>query len=131
QHWTQSAMISPDVSRDTDFFGSRVKLRGSTLLVGANGDRSSSRGVQSDATKSDAMNAGAAYMFFRQGDTWTRTVYLKASNADATDGFGYYVALSDTTAVVSALYESSGAAGVNGNGQDNSVASSGAVYVFH
>ncbi|HEX4351635.1 MAG TPA: hypothetical protein VHZ95_01950, partial [Polyangiales bacterium] len=126
QHWSQSAMISPDASRASDYFGARVKLRGSTLLVGSNGESSSSRGLQSDPSKGDAVDAGAAYMFFRQGDGWTRTVYIKAPNADAMDGFGYYVALSDTTAVVSAIYESSNASGVNGNQADNSVSAAGA-----
>ena len=65
--------------------------------------------------------------------------YLKASNAKANDHFGNGgtlegkgVALSGDgkTLAVSAPYASSGAKGVNGNQNDTSVYSSGAVYVF-
>src|SRR5689334_11081992 len=65
--------------------------------------------------------------------------YLKASNTEANDHFGnggtlegHGVALSGdgTTLAVSAPYESSGAKGVNGDQNDNSVYSSGAVYIF-
>src|SRR5690242_238443 len=65
--------------------------------------------------------------------------YLKASNAETNDHFGNGgtlegkgVALSGDgrTLAVSAPYESSGAKGVNGKQDDNSVYSSGAVYIF-
>ncbi|MCC7130582.1 MAG: FG-GAP repeat protein, partial [Anaerolineae bacterium] len=56
--------------------------------------------------------------------------YLKASNTDADDGFGYSVAISGDTLVVGAPGEDSSATGVNGNGGDNSAASAGAAYVF-
>jgi hypothetical protein len=54
-----------------------------------------------------------------------RQTYVKASNADAFDDFGYAVAISGDTMAVGAPYESS-----NGDPLDNSVAFSGAVYVF-
>ena len=46
--------------------------------------------------------------------------YLKASNTDANDRFGYSVAISGDTLVVSAYFEDSNATGVNGNQSDNS-----------
>jgi hypothetical protein len=57
---------------------------------------------------------------------------VKASNAQAGDGFGRSVILSadGSTLAVSAPGESSIATGVNGNQSDNSSANSGAVYVF-
>ncbi|WP_437623190.1 cadherin-like beta sandwich domain-containing protein [Sorangium sp. So ce1151] len=57
------------------------------------------------------------------------SVYLKASNTEAGDLFGYAVALDGDTLAVSALGEDSAATGVNGNQTDNSK-NSGAVYVF-
>ncbi|KYF94352.1 hypothetical protein BE17_24785 [Sorangium cellulosum] len=57
------------------------------------------------------------------------SVYIKASNTEAGDQFGYAVALDGDTLAVSALGEDSAATGVNGNQSDNSK-SSGAVYVF-
>lgn len=55
---------------------------------------------------------------------------MKASNPDASDGFGGAVALSGNTLVVSAPGESSGAAGVDGDSLDNGSRNAGAVYVF-
>src|SRR5262245_16768401 len=65
--------------------------------------------------------------------------YIKASNAEMGDHFGnggtlegHAVALSGdgSTLAVGAPYESSAAKGINGNQNDNSLYSSGAVYVF-
>ena len=56
--------------------------------------------------------------------------YLKASNTEANDYFGYSVALSGDTLAVGAQNEGSNATGVNGNQANNSAQSSGAVYVF-
>src|SRR6266849_9822415 len=65
--------------------------------------------------------------------------YLKASNPKANNHFGeggtlqgHGVALSGdgNTLAVGAPYESSGAKGINGNQNDTSLFSSGAVYVF-
>ena len=65
--------------------------------------------------------------------------YIKASNTEMGDHFGnggtlegHGVALSGdgNTLAVAAPYESSGAKGINGNQNDNSVYSAGAVYIF-
>ena len=56
--------------------------------------------------------------------------YLKASNAEANDLLGYYVAVSGDTLVVGAPQESSDATGVNGDQTNNGAQNSGAVYVF-
>ena len=69
-------------------------------------------------------------MFVRSGTTWTQQGYLKASNTDVGDGFGYSVSLSGDTLAISAYSESSAATGVNGNQADNSADRAGAVYVF-
>src|SRR5207244_9040546 len=68
-----------------------------------------------------------------------QVAYIKASNTKMDDHFGnggtlegHGVALSGdgSTLAVGAPYESSGAKGINGNQNDNSVYSSGAVYIF-
>jgi trimeric autotransporter adhesin len=58
--------------------------------------------------------------------------YVKASNSQANDIFGSAVALSadGTTLAVAARQEDGGVAGIDGNGADNSLSSSGAVYVY-
>ena len=64
--------------------------------------------------------------------TFAQEAYIKASNTDANDTFGYSVTLSDdgNTLAVGAREESSAATGVNGDQADNSAQSAGAVYVF-
>ena len=61
-----------------------------------------------------------------------QSAYLKASNAEAQDRFGYSVAVSadGTTLAVGADLESSAATGIDGNQADNSAFLAGAVYIF-
>ena len=70
-------------------------------------------------------------MLKRAGTTWAQQAYVKASNTDPKDGFGYQVALSGDTLAVTAVDESSKARGVDGDQADNSAMASGAVYIFH
>ena len=72
----------------------------------------------------------AAYVFVRNGTTWTQQAYLKASNTDANDEFGCSVAISGNTVVVGARGEAGAATGVNGDQSDNSAPDAGATYVF-
>jgi len=115
-------------------FGSDVVLsnNGTTLVVGARGERSDSTGVNNEQLGGTSYDSGSAYVFFRQGDSWTQQAYLKASNADDFDAFGSFLALSDDGNVlaISAPEENGGATGINGDEEDNSETSSGAVYVF-
>ncbi|MCS6971849.1 MAG: FG-GAP repeat protein, partial [Leptospiraceae bacterium] len=65
---------------------------------------------------------------------WTQDAYLKASNIEANDQFGYSVAISGSTIVVGAPQEDSNATTIeNGDGLAsgmNGANNSGAVYVF-
>lgn len=63
-------------------------------------------------------------------DPLAQQAYVKASNPEAGDEFGYAVDISGTTMVIGAPKEDSNATGVNGNQADNSAPDSGAVYVF-
>lgn len=59
--------------------------------------------------------------------------YVKASNTEANDQFGFAVALSadGNTLAVGAILEDSNATGIDGGSQgDNSAPESGAIYVF-
>ncbi|HEY5921433.1 MAG TPA: hypothetical protein VIV11_07170 [Kofleriaceae bacterium] len=62
----------------------------------------------------------------------TRVAYIKASNTETFDDFGYALAVSadGTTLAVGAPQEDSGAATINGNEADNNVSANGAVYIF-
>jgi hypothetical protein len=113
-----------------DTFGWSVALSGETLAVGARYEDSSAVGVDGNGADNSAMNSGAVYVFSRSGGTWTQHAYLKASNTEAIDEFGWSIALSGSTLAVGAWGEDSGATGIDGNQADNSVLDSGAVYLF-
>jgi trimeric autotransporter adhesin len=94
-----------------DRFGSAVALYQNTLVVGAPGEASSSRDQSSD----DAPEAGAAYVFVRDGSVWSQHAYLKAPSPRNGERFGASVAIyGDSVAV--------GAPGADGG--------SGRVFVF-
>jgi len=127
--WSQQAYIKASNTGAFDEFGYSVALSGDTLAVGAIGEDSAATGVNG-AQGDSAAFAGAVYVFVRSGATWSQQAYIKASNTDAIDEFGYSVALSGDTLAVGADQESSAATGVNGPQADNTASDSGAVYVF-
>jgi trimeric autotransporter adhesin len=112
--------------------GVAVSGDGNTIAVGAPHEGSSARGINGNENDDSAYNAGAVYVFVRSGGQFTRQAYVKASNTGAGDHFGSSVALSSdgNTMAVAAHWESSAAAGVNGNQADDSLPQAGAVYVF-
>jgi hypothetical protein len=126
----QQAYLKPSNTGGSDQFGSSVAVSGDTVVVGARREDSNATTVNGNGANDSAGNAGAAYVFVRNGTTWSQQAYLKASNAGAGDEFGTSVAISGDTIVVGATSEDSTAPGVNGNGADNSGSGCGAAYVF-
>ena len=104
--WTQEAKLTPSDGAGGDWFGTSVALSGDTAVIGAHTD---------DGT---AIDTGAAYVFTRSGTTWTQQAKLTPAGASTSDLFGYSVAVSGDTAVISALLD------------DDAVTDAGAVYVF-
>ena len=123
--WVQQAYLKASNASEFDQFGWSVALSADTLAVGAIGEDS---GNSLDEMDNSAENAGAVYVFERdpQGN-WNQEAYLKATNADAQDGFGISVALSEDTVAVGATGEAGN--GLDGEG-DNSAPFTGAVYIF-
>src|SRR5204863_111599 len=74
-----------------DSFGSSISLSGDSLAVGAYGESSAATGVNGNQADNSASNAGAVYVFARMGTTWTQQAYVKASNTEAFDAFGWSV----------------------------------------
>jgi len=128
--WLQTHVLRAMLPRSSDSFGSSVALSDTAALIGACGDTSGAQGVGADASRRDGAYSGAAYLYAHENQDWKLSAYLKAGNADANDMFGFGAALSDDSAVLSAVWERSNAAGVNGNAENNSLSTSGAVYVF-
>ena len=103
--WTQQAKLLPSDGAYADYFGISVAVNGDTAVIGAdwdddNGDKS-----------------GSAYVFVRDGSTWTQQAKLLPSDGFRSAYFGYSVAISGDTAVIGAY-------------QDAHNNSSGAAYVF-
>jgi hypothetical protein len=120
--WSQQAYVKASNTNASDEFGIAVALDGETLLVGARREASIATGVNSNQADNTAAGAGAAYVFFRNGGTWSQQAYLKASNTGSSDEFGNAVAVDGDTAIVGAANE---------DGPDNGTQNqSGAAYVF-
>ena len=101
--WSQEAYLKASNSDESDLFGESVAISGDTIVVGARGEDSGANGVNGDETDNSASLAGAAYVFVRNGSTWSQQAYLKASNSEAFDRFGNSVTISGDTLVVGQL----------------------------
>jgi hypothetical protein len=141
--WSQQAYVKAsntgrradedELLGDGDQFGFSVALSGdgNTMAIGATTEDSAATGVNGDQTDDSAQSAGAVYMFARTGNTWAQQAYVKGSNTEAGDLFGYDVSLSDDgNTLVAAGYDEDGPGrGVNVD-QGNGANGSGAIYVF-
>ncbi|WP_193213421.1 choice-of-anchor D domain-containing protein [Luteolibacter marinus] len=128
--WVQQAYLKASNTQANDRFGTSLAISGDTVVVGAPGEAAATAGVNGDETNNNASGSGAAYVFMRNGSTWSQQAYLKASNTGAGDGFGVSTAISGDTIVVGASWEGSDTTGVNGPGSNNNALASGAAYVF-
>jgi hypothetical protein len=104
--WSQQAKLNASTPSVQAWFGLAVDIAGDTILAGA---------IQDDAT---VIDAGATYVFVRNGTTWSEQALLTASDAATDDAFGFAVAVQGDTAVIGA------------NGFENTTGFAGAVYVY-
>jgi len=132
--WSQQAYVKAANTGAGDYFGIALALSGdgNLLAVGATREDSSATGIGGDDQDNTAVNSGAVYVFARNGGSWAQQAYVKASNADAGDGFGSALALSNNGDImaVGARGEDGNSTGIGGDETDNSAPSSGAVYLF-
>ncbi len=141
--WTQQAYIKASNSGQSYRFGHHVVLSqdGNTLAVSSFYEASAAKGIDGDQTDKSIPQAGAVYVFTRSGAAWSQQAYIKASNTGEKengktpskgDQFGFSLALSadGNTLATGAISEDSAAKGINGDQDNNSLQSSGAVYVF-
>ena len=130
----QPTYVKASNTEADDYFGYSVAISadGNTLAVGALGEASNATGINGDQNDNSATHSGAVYIFVRNGTTWAQEAYIKASNTDAGDYFGYSVSLSSdgNTLAVGAYGEDSDATGINGDQDNNNATDSGAVYVY-
>ncbi|KAL6080191.1 Integrin [Balamuthia mandrillaris] len=111
--WRMEAILKPEYGDEGDSFGISVAADGDTIIVGATGEDSPAleHPIQGplyadpDLVSNTSRNCGAAYIFVRQkqGETneveWRQEAFLKPRSC-ADRPFGYKVALSNNTAVV-------------------------------
>ncbi len=104
--WTYEAKLTAADSAVADWFGNSVALSDGTALIGAPGD--DDRGV----------DAGAVYVFARNGRSWIQQAKLTAADGVDFAEFGGPIALSGDTALI----------GVRNDAENGNAA--GAAYVF-
>ena len=108
KQWKQEAKLMASDGDHTDIFGVRVALSENAALISA----------RRDDTKELGIDAGSAYIFVRNGNTWTQQVKLTSPDGRADDRFGRDVALNGDTVIISAMNH-------DANGTDT-----GALYVY-
>ncbi len=89
-NWTQQAKLIVNDTAPLDHFGAAVAIDGDTAIVGAHG--------RDDAGR----DSGGAYIFVRNGTTWTQQAFLTANDGVEEDMFGFSVSISGETAIVGA-----------------------------
>ena len=97
----QQAYLKASNTGIDDEFGWATAIWGDTLIVGAPKEDSGATVVDGDQVDDSVPGAGAAYVFVREGTSWTQQAYLKAAEAGFFL-FGWSVAISGDTAVVGA-----------------------------
>ncbi|KAA3614975.1 MAG: T9SS C-terminal target domain-containing protein [Calditrichaeota bacterium] len=93
ENWGQVKKLTASDAQNLDRFGGSVSISGNNVIVGAVGEDAGGAG------------AGAAYVFNRnQGgtDNWGQVSKLTASDAAASDEFGYSVSINGDYALVGA-----------------------------
>ena len=133
--WIQEAYIKASNADTYDSFGFSVAISadGNTIAVGAIGEDSSFGGINAGLDNNDFPSSGAVYVFAKNANgEWIQQVYLKAPNVDQYDQFGRAVALSSdgNTLAVGAPGEQSTTTTIEGDREDNTGISVGAVYIF-
>jgi len=123
--------VGDDIEGDQFGFSISLSGDGNTLAVGAVGEDSNATGINGVQTDDSASGSGAVYVFTKTRNTWAQQAYLKSSNSEAADLFGYGVGLSDDgNALAVAGYDEDGSGkGVNPP-NDNGLGGTGAIYAF-
>ncbi|MDG2423973.1 MAG: FG-GAP repeat protein, partial [Phycisphaerales bacterium] len=92
--WSEIQKLTASDGVANNLFGYSVAISGDTALVGSHGDDDNGSG------------SGSAYIYQRQADgSWSQSAKLTASDAAASDYFGYSVAISGEIALVGVGYD--------------------------
>lgn len=130
-NWVQTAFLKATSTDPGDNFGYNAAISGDgkRIVVAATGDSSSSSGIGGNELDNSKSSSGAVFVF-ELGGSWQKQAFIKASNPDVDDEFGFGLAI-DTLGdhiVVGANSESSTATQIGGDQTNNGASSSGATY---
>lgn len=117
--WVQQQKIVASDRAAGDHFGISVAINGDHAIVGAYLED------EDPAGGNTANNAGSAYIFVRNGNSWTQHQKIVASDRAGSDNFGISVAISGDFAIIGA--DSDDAVPMGGGSGFNS----GSAYIFH
>jgi hypothetical protein len=104
--WSQQAKLMANDAFEYDVFGTSVSISGDYVIIGAYSD------------DDNGSSSGSAYIFFRDGTSWSQQAKLIAADGAANDRFGQSVSISGDSVVISAILD-------NGNTEK-----SGTAYIF-
>lgn len=117
-NWSQTAYLKINSPAVGDNCGNSVAISNNFAAMGC--DDRADKGSES----------GAVVVYSKSNDSWELAKVIHGSNTEAEDSFGRRVAFHNDFLIAVASGEDSNAAGVNGDGSDNSVSRAGATYVF-
>lgn len=103
--WIQQQKLKANPPRNGAEFGNSVDISGDTIVVGA--------WTESIAGGNDTQ--GAAYVFVRNGTTWTQQARLLASDGAFDDRFGNAVAIDGDSIIVGAPFDDTGTTNIHGS----------------
>ncbi len=113
-----------------DRLGLSVAIAGDLMAAGAPYEDTGNGGINVSYDES-ALLSGAVYVYVNYFGTWVPDAFLKAETPEASDAFGWSIAISGNTLVVGAPFEDSASTGVNSTrNDDGSADDSGAAFVF-
>jgi hypothetical protein len=135
--WSHQARIQADNAENGDSLGYSMAISddGNTIAAGAADEDCLIPGINvagCDKDQPSDTSAGAAYVFVRNGTTWTQQAFIKSSHPHKSDWFGVRIAISGdgNTVAVSAPQEDGKSTGINGNQEELGSSEAGAVYFY-
>jgi FG-GAP repeat/PEP-CTERM motif len=104
--WSQAFKLLANDGASSDLFGCSVSISDTTAIVGARLD------------DDGGTDSGSAYIFEKNGASWSQVAKLTASDGNTSDNFGHSVSISGNAAIVGAY------------ANDDTDSDSGSAYVF-
>ncbi|MEM7604216.1 MAG: integrin [Myxococcota bacterium] len=128
--WALEAYLKASNSVQGVLFGWSVAMAPNLIAASSPIERSAATSVGGNELDDTATSAGAVYLFARVGSEWTQVAYVKASNTQREDRFGWSLDFGERSLVVGADQEDSDATGVGGDEENDEEFNSGAAYAF-